>query len=160
MIHPPNQNVGCGARRGGGSCDAQPIFSATPNWNIQTLPDDDLPDNPHDDTPVRVLPRSPLGGSFQDDCHEPRCVTFFLLSIRRIRPSPRWCTDRRGFSGLHSSRRKSRAAHFNAPSSERRVILSAPLSRELRAKYNVRSNQTDVTCKFRWLDGSGRTTLG
>ncbi|PKY01070.1 ribosomal protein L24 [Aspergillus campestris IBT 28561] len=41
--------------------------------------------------------------------------------------------------GLHSSRRKSRAAHFNAPSSERRVILSAPLSRELRAKYNVRS---------------------
>ncbi|GAQ44611.1 hypothetical protein ASPNIDRAFT_199462 [Aspergillus niger] len=43
------------------------------------------------------------------------------------------------FSGLASSRRKSRAAHFNAPSSERRVILSAPLSSELRAKYNVRS---------------------
>ncbi|OJI83249.1 hypothetical protein ASPTUDRAFT_124956 [Aspergillus tubingensis CBS 134.48] len=42
-------------------------------------------------------------------------------------------------SGLASSRRKSRAAHFNAPSSERRVILSAPLSSELRAKYNVRS---------------------
>ncbi|GFN17277.1 60S ribosomal protein L26A [Aspergillus tubingensis] len=42
-------------------------------------------------------------------------------------------------SSLASSRRKSRAAHFNAPSSERRVILSAPLSSELRAKYNVRS---------------------
>ncbi|KAH6676087.1 60S ribosomal protein L26-1 [Plectosphaerella plurivora] len=40
---------------------------------------------------------------------------------------------------LHSSRRKSRAAHFNAPSSERRVIMSAPLSKELREKYNVRS---------------------
>ncbi|PWY92393.1 ribosomal protein L24 [Aspergillus heteromorphus CBS 117.55] len=42
-------------------------------------------------------------------------------------------------SGLASSRRKSRAAHFNAPSSVRRVIMSAPLSKELRQKYNVRS---------------------
>merc|ERR1711879_856355 len=38
-----------------------------------------------------------------------------------------------------SSRRKSRKAHFNAPSSVRRVIMSAPLSKELREKYNVRS---------------------
>ncbi|KAH7320220.1 putative ribosomal protein L26 [Stachybotrys elegans] len=37
------------------------------------------------------------------------------------------------------SRRKSRAAHFKAPSSQRRVIMSAPLSKELREKYNVRS---------------------
>jgi large subunit ribosomal protein L26e len=43
-------------------------------------------------------------------------------------------------TGLSSSRRKSRKAHFNAPSSERRVILSAHLSKELQAKYNVRSN--------------------
>jgi len=40
---------------------------------------------------------------------------------------------------LHSSRRKSRKAHFNAPSSVRRNIMSAPLSKELREKYNVRS---------------------
>jgi hypothetical protein len=40
--------------------------------------------------------------------------------------------------GLASSRRKSRKAHFSAPSSERRVIMSAPLSKELREKYNVR----------------------
>ncbi|KAM4059226.1 ribosomal protein [Hirsutella rhossiliensis] len=38
-----------------------------------------------------------------------------------------------------SSRRKSRAAYFNAPSSQRRVNMSAPLSKELREKYNVRS---------------------
>ncbi|CAA7035899.1 unnamed protein product [Microthlaspi erraticum] len=38
-----------------------------------------------------------------------------------------------------SSRRKNRKAHFTAPSSERRVIMSAPLSAELRQKYNVRS---------------------
>merc|ERR1711939_1243329 len=40
---------------------------------------------------------------------------------------------------LHSSRRKSRKEHFQAPSSVRRVIMSAPLSKELGEKYNVRS---------------------
>lgn len=39
---------------------------------------------------------------------------------------------------LHSSRRKSRKAHYDAPSSVRRTIMSAPLSKELREKYNVR----------------------
>ncbi|KAI1343928.1 ribosomal protein L24 [Xylariaceae sp. FL0016] len=41
--------------------------------------------------------------------------------------------------GIASSRRKSRKAHFSAPSSIRRNIMSAPLSKELREKYNVRS---------------------
>ncbi|KAF2431079.1 60S ribosomal protein L26 [Tothia fuscella] len=41
--------------------------------------------------------------------------------------------------GLASSRRKSRKSHFSAPSSVRRNIMSAPLSKELREKYNVRS---------------------
>eukprot|EP01137_Pigoraptor_chileana_P015286 Opistho-2@71010 len=40
---------------------------------------------------------------------------------------------------VSSSRRKSRRAHFAAPSNVRRVIMSAPLSKELRGKYNVRS---------------------
>lgn len=39
---------------------------------------------------------------------------------------------------LHSSRRKSRASHFGAPSSVRRNVMSAPLSKELREKHNVR----------------------
>ncbi|WEW56943.1 60S ribosomal protein L26A [Emydomyces testavorans] len=43
------------------------------------------------------------------------------------------------FSELASSRRKSRKAHFSASSGERRVIMSAPLSKELREKHNVRS---------------------
>ncbi|EMC91574.1 hypothetical protein BAUCODRAFT_126575 [Baudoinia panamericana UAMH 10762] len=42
-------------------------------------------------------------------------------------------------SQTHSSRRKSRKAHFSAPSSVRRVIMSAPLSKELRDKHNVRA---------------------
>ncbi|KAI0809385.1 ribosomal protein L24 [Xylaria sp. FL0064] len=40
---------------------------------------------------------------------------------------------------VSSSRRKARRAHFQAPSSVRRNIMSAPLSKELREKYNVRS---------------------
>ena len=42
-------------------------------------------------------------------------------------------------TAISSSRRKSRKAHFAAPSSVRRVIMSAPLSKELREKHNVRS---------------------
>jgi large subunit ribosomal protein L26e len=42
-------------------------------------------------------------------------------------------------ANISSSRRKSRKAHFSAPSSVRRDIMSAPLSKELREKYNVRS---------------------
>ncbi|CAH7688574.1 large subunit ribosomal protein L26e [Phakopsora pachyrhizi] len=40
---------------------------------------------------------------------------------------------------VSSSRRKSRKAHFQAPSSERRIIMSSSLSKELKSKYNVRS---------------------
>merc|ERR1719316_2440773 len=42
-------------------------------------------------------------------------------------------------SGVSSSRRKSRKAHFTATSVDRRKLMSAPLSAELRAKHNVRS---------------------
>ena len=40
---------------------------------------------------------------------------------------------------VSSSRRKQRKRHFTAPSSVRRVLMSAPLSKELRTKHNVRS---------------------
>ena len=42
-------------------------------------------------------------------------------------------------SAVSSSRRKSRKAHFSAPSSVRRKLMSAPLSKDLRQKYSVRS---------------------
>ncbi|XP_045189633.1 60S ribosomal protein L26-like isoform X2 [Mercenaria mercenaria] len=38
-----------------------------------------------------------------------------------------------------SSRRKNRKRHFNAPSHVRRKLMSAPLSKELKQKYSVRS---------------------
>ncbi|GMM43493.1 ribosomal 60S subunit protein L26B [Pichia kluyveri] len=40
---------------------------------------------------------------------------------------------------VSSSRSKSRKAYFNAPSSVRRVLMSAPLSKELREEYGVKS---------------------
>ncbi|ETW80591.1 hypothetical protein HETIRDRAFT_385189 [Heterobasidion irregulare TC 32-1] len=40
---------------------------------------------------------------------------------------------------VSSSRRKSRKAHFSAPSSVRRKIMSSSLSKELRTKHNARS---------------------
>ncbi|GAB7350715.1 hypothetical protein MBLNU459_g1271t2 [Dothideomycetes sp. NU459] len=52
-------------------------------------------------------------------------------------------------SSLHSSRRKSRKAHFSAPSSVRRTIMSAPLSKELREKYNFLETPNLQFCKRR-----------
>jgi large subunit ribosomal protein L26e len=40
---------------------------------------------------------------------------------------------------VNSSGRKNRKCHFNAPSHVRRKIMSSPLSKDLRQKYNVRS---------------------
>merc|ERR1711920_938411 len=40
---------------------------------------------------------------------------------------------------VSSSRRKCRKAHFTAPSNIRRKLMSAPLSKELKQKYSVRS---------------------
>merc|ERR1719253_635739 len=42
-------------------------------------------------------------------------------------------------TATHSSRRKSRKAHFSAHSDARRKIMSATLSKDLQKKYNVRS---------------------
>merc|ERR1712060_745199 len=42
-------------------------------------------------------------------------------------------------SAVSSCARKSRKAHFNAPSHLRRKIMSASLSKELRGQHNVRS---------------------
>ena len=40
---------------------------------------------------------------------------------------------------VSSARRKQRKAHFSAPSHERRIRMSAMLSKELRAKHGIRS---------------------
>merc|ERR1712196_67686 len=42
-------------------------------------------------------------------------------------------------ANVSSSRRKSRKAHFTAPSSERRKIMSAHLNKDLSQKYHVKS---------------------
>merc|ERR1712207_99116 len=59
------------------------------------------------------------------------------------RLSGTWSIDRtvamKFNESVSSSRRKSRKAHFTAPSHIRRKLMSSPLSAELRAKYNVNS---------------------
>merc|ERR1711985_83740 len=42
-------------------------------------------------------------------------------------------------TSVSSQRRKGRKAHFSAPSSVRRKMMSAPLSKELRTKYDCKS---------------------
>ena len=46
---------------------------------------------------------------------------------------------------VSSSRRKSRKAHFTAPSHVRRTLMTAPLSKELQAKYKVRRSIDRLT---------------
>ena len=48
-------------------------------------------------------------------------------------------------TSVSSSRRKSRKAHFSAPSSVRRKIMSSPLSSELKTKHGVREISREST---------------
>jgi hypothetical protein len=47
------------------------------------------------------------------------------------------CSRMKYSATVTSSRRKCRKAHFQASSNERRVIMSASLSKDLQAKHNV-----------------------
>merc|ERR1712216_925907 len=49
------------------------------------------------------------------------------------------CGTMKYSTSVSSSRRKSRKAHFSAPSSVRRKIMSSPLSSELKTKHGVRA---------------------
>ncbi|KAJ1509496.1 60S ribosomal protein L26 [Coelomomyces lativittatus] len=53
-----------------------------------------------------------------------------------------------------SSRRKNRKAHFTAPSGVRRILMSAPLSKELRQKYKTRSMPIRKDDEVRVVRGS------
>uniref|UniRef100_A0A2C9JN56 KOW domain-containing protein n=1 Tax=Biomphalaria glabrata TaxID=6526 RepID=A0A2C9JN56_BIOGL len=59
--------------------------------------------------------------------------------LHRLRPEGTKASKMKFNKAVSGSRRKNRARHFNAPSHIRRKIMSSPLSKELRAKYNVRS---------------------
>ena len=62
---------------------------------------------------------------------------------------------------VSSSRRKSRKAYFQASSCEKRILMSAPLSKELRNKYNVRAVpiRKDDEVFRACLSGCSRRTL-
>lgn len=52
-------------------------------------------------------------------------------------------------SDVSSAPRKNRKAHFDAPSSVRRTIMSAPLSKELRGEHSVRQI-CSIASRSRW----------
>lgn len=59
-----------------------------------------------------------------------------------------------------SSRRKQRKAHFAAPSSERRRLMSCRLSKELKEKYGVRSMPIRKNDEIKILKGKGKNKTG
>lgn len=62
--------------------------------------------------------------------------------------------------GVSSSRRKSRLAHFSAPSHIRHKILSATLNPELRKKHNIRSLPIRKDDEVEIISGSNKGTKG
>jgi len=58
---------------------------------------------------------------------------------------------------VSSSRRKSRKAHFTAPSSVRRVIMSSPLGKDLVKKHGVRFLANHAWCRRRSVPGAVRS---
>ncbi|KAK4537571.1 hypothetical protein CDCA_CDCA13G3596 [Cyanidium caldarium] len=61
---------------------------------------------------------------------------------------------------VSSSRRKQRKAHFRAPGHERRIRMAAPLSRELRDKYHVRSMPVRIGDDVLIVRGSRKGSAG
>ncbi|CCE83069.1 Piso0_002844 [Millerozyma farinosa CBS 7064] len=59
-----------------------------------------------------------------------------------------------------SSRSKARKAYFTASSVERRKLLSAPLSKELREKYNIKSLPVRKEDEVRVVRGSKKGSEG
>ena len=58
------------------------------------------------------------------------------------------------------SRRVARRAHFQAPSHVRRILMSAPLSKELKGKYNVRAMPVRKDDEVKVVRGTFKGTEG
>lgn len=63
-------------------------------------------------------------------------------------------------ASVTSSRRKTRKAHFSAPSSERRKIMSAPLSSELKAQHGANAVPIRVNDEVRVTRGKFKNREG
>ncbi|KAJ3700867.1 hypothetical protein LUZ61_004572 [Rhynchospora tenuis] len=94
-----------------------------------------LPDLPKSLRKLRIFGCPDL----KSRCKEPNGEDWPKICHSHLSSSPLQAAEMKYNPRVSSSRRKSRKAHFTAPSSVRRVLMSAPLSAELRNKYNVRS---------------------
>lgn len=61
---------------------------------------------------------------------------------------------------VSSSRRKSRKAHFGAPSSTRRTLMSSAVSKDLRKKHNIRSLPIRKADEVQVVRGSNKDAEG
>ena len=74
-------------------------------------------------------------------CSQTEKINFPSATVTGIRANSRllWFQKMKLNKNVSSDRSKSRKRHFSAPSHIRRRLMSAPLSKELRTKYGVRS---------------------
>jgi len=87
--------------------------------------------------------------------HGPRRRGRRAPRARRLSPTPmKYSTS------VTSSRRKTRKAHFTAPSSERRKIMSAPLASELKAQYGANAVPIRVNDEVRVTRGKFKNREG
>ena len=63
-------------------------------------------------------------------------------------------------TAVSSSRRKTRKAHFTAPSSERRKIMSSPLAAELKKQYGANAVPIRVNDEVRVVRGKYKNREG
>jgi len=111
------------------------------------------------------------------DPYQSQVTCNLFAYFRKTSPSPRaslfQLVEMKFSKTVSSSRRKCRKRHFSAPSSVRRKLLSAPLSKDLRTKHNVRSmpvrkddevivtrghykgQQPAKVLQVRWMEGRG-----
>ena len=77
------------------------------------------------------------------------------LDVRLLKPR-----EMKYSSSVTSSRRKPRKAHFSAPSSERRKLMSAPLASELKAEYGANAVPIRVNDEVRVTRGKYKNREG
>ena len=63
-------------------------------------------------------------------------------------------------TAVTTSRRKNRKAHFDSHSTRRQVLMSAPLSQELRNKYNIKSLPLRVEDEVKIVRGKAKGREG
>lgn len=88
-----------------------------------------------------------------------RSKKFLIWSAKRHKPQKKY-PKMKFNKKVSSARRNNRKAHFTADSTERRIRMSSPLSRELRAKYGFKSFPIRIKDKVTVMSGKFKGKTG